>query len=159
MVDDKDKYSNRATNMLIADLQMKTDLTEAQREKYAGAIEALKKMPGVRIRDQILYVQDQLLPTIAAKRGGKDTADYKFFESIIESLKWCLVLYDRMEALMRKDSLLHLERTLLLERIELYEKELLKYATLEDLYLTDMLDRVDEGVRARLKALSEGKKS
>lgn len=157
MSKDEEKYSDHALWKLRNDMQMRTDLSELQKKRYAGSMELLKRMPGVKIRDQILYIEKNLLPAVA-KRGGKDSPDYKLFEAVIDSLKWSLVLYDRMDALMRKDALVHLEKTILEERVLLYEKELLKYTTMEDLYLTDALDHIERGVRERIKAAVEAKK-
>lgn len=149
---------DRDTKKLIADVQFKTDLTEAQRTVYAGAIDALAKMPGAKINEQILYLEKNILPAIASRKGGGASPDYIFFAGLIQSLKWTLVMYDRMDALMRKDSLLHLEVTILRERMILLERELLRYTTLEDLYLTDFVDKYDGAVRDRLKSVVEGKK-
>jgi hypothetical protein len=149
---------DRDTKKLLADVQFKTDLTEAQRKVYASAIAALEKMPGAKIREQILYLEKNILPSVASRRGGEGSPDYVFFAGLIQSLQWVLIMYDRMDALMKKDSLLHLEGTILRERLALIERELTRYTTLEDLYLTDFVDKYDEAVRERLKAVVGAKK-
>ena len=155
---EKTDYSNEGISKLMADLQWKRDLEESKKKKYAGALEAVKKMPFRKMQDEILYLQNNILPAIAARKAGKDGPDYKFFQGLIESLKWALIMYDRLDVLMGRHSLLSLEKTILMERVALYEKELTKYTTMEDLYLSEMLDVIDKGVRDRIKTLTEGQK-
>lgn len=146
------------TRKLMADVQWRTDLTEAEKTRFRTVFEMMDKMPGGRIKNQMQYLEKNILPAVSAKKGGDKSPDYVFFEGVINSLKWALILYDRLERQLREDSLLRLERTLLLDRLELYEKELSKYMLLEDLYLTEMLDNIDRGVREKIKREFEAKK-
>ena len=152
-----DKDSAR-TGKLMADVQWRTDLTEAEKTRFRSVFEMMDKMPGGRVKNQMQYLEKNILPAVSAKKGGDKSPDYIFFEGIINSLKWTLILYDRLDRQLREDSLLRLERTLLLERLELYEKELSKYMLLEDLYLTEMLDNIDRGVREKINREFEAKK-
>src|ERR1700749_652463 len=131
----------------MADVQFRKDLSEAELDRFKEMMTLLDKMPGGKIRNQILYIEKNLLPEVERKRGGKSGPDYKFFESMIMSLKWALILYDRLDMLYRADSLLRLEKQLLSDRLQLYERELLKYTTLEDLYMRESLEGYDKGVR------------
>lgn len=153
----KDSDSAR-TGKLMADVQWRTDLTEAEKTRFRSVFEMMDKMPGGRVKNQMQYLEKNILPAVSAKKGGDKSPDYIFFEGIINSLKWTLILYDRLDRQLREDSLLRLERTLLLERLELYEKELSKYMLLEDLYLTEMLDNIDRGVREKINREFEAKK-
>jgi hypothetical protein len=152
------KYSNSETYKLLADLQWRTDLTEFEKKRFTHVLETMDKMPGGKIRSQIQYLEKNILPTVSAKRGGEKAPDYIFFQGLINSLKWAVILYDRLERQLKEDALLRLERTLLLDRLQLCEKELAKYMLLEDLYLSEMLDNIDRGVRERLMREFEGKK-
>lgn len=150
---------DRDTKKLIADVQFKTDLTEAQKKIFSGTIEALAKMPGAKIRDQLAYLEKEILPAVLRRRGGGEgSPDYAFFAGVVNSLKWVLIMHDRLELLMKKDSHLLLENTILRERIDLYERELTRYTTLEDVYFSDFLDRYDKQVRERIKSDLEAKK-
>jgi hypothetical protein len=149
---------NKSIQKLLADVQWKTDLTEAEKERFQKVYEMMDKMPGGKIRNQILFLEKNILPTVSAKRGGEKSPDYIFFAGVIDSLKWALILYDRLDRQLREDSLLRLERTLLLERLELSERELAKYMLLEDLYLTEMLHNIDKGVREKINRDVQGKK-
>lgn len=149
---------NLETSKLLADLQWRTDLTEMEKTRFRKVVEAMDKMPGGKIRGQIQYIEKNILPAVSAKRGGEKSPDYVFFQGVIHSLKWAIILYDRLERQFREDSLLRLERTLLVDRLALCEKELAKYMLLEDLYLTEILDNIDIGVREKIKRDFEGKR-
>lgn len=146
------------TGKLLADAQWKADLSEVEKARYKESMKILEGMPGGKIRSQIQYIEKTLLPAVESRRGGKASPDYVFFESLISSLRWCLVLYERVDALMRADTLMQLERQVLLERVQLYEKELNKFTTLEDLYMREMFEVYDRGVQERLRSVFEAKK-
>jgi hypothetical protein len=148
---------NLQTSKLMADMQLRKDLNEVERERFGAMMALMEKMPGGKIRSQIQYIEKNLLPEVERKRGGKAGPDYKFFESLVASLKWSLVCYDRLDYLLRKDSLLRLEKQILLDRLDLYERELQKYTTMEEIHLREAFEMYDKTVRDKIKGDLEGK--
>src|ERR1700734_3252927 len=69
---------------LKADLQLKASLDEleqSQKEVNKKIANALKDMPTAQMMDSAIYIRENLLPRLE-KKGGKLTADYKFFEGV-----------------------------------------------------------------------------
>lgn len=146
------------TSKLLADIQWKLDLSELEKERYGKVKEMMEKMPGGKIRTQIQYLEKVFLPAVASKRGGESSPDYKFFQEVVKSLTWCLVLYDRLEREMRENTMIKLEKSILAERLILHEQALLQYTSLENIYLSEMLEVYDRGVREKIKGDLETKK-
>lgn len=149
----------KKTEILKADLQLKAGLSEMSKDRYSHVVAAKEKLPGARIGQQIQYLENMIMPAVAQKRGGKDSADYKFFEGLIQSLKWCLVMYDKLDYMLREDGLLRLEKQILCDRVLLLERELQRFETLEQLYTSEFLEKYDKGVRERIKQAGNGKNS
>lgn len=150
---------NVITSKLMADVQWRSDLSDMEKERYGKVKEMMERMPGGKIRSQIQYIEKVLLPAVAHKRGGDSSPDYKFFQEVVKSLTWCLVLYDRLEREMRENTLIKLEKTILAERLILHEQALLQYTSLENIYLSQMLEVYDREVREKIKGDLDSKKS
>ena len=152
------KKDSIETAKALASAQWKADISELTKERHESLQKVMDAMPGGKIRSQILYLENNILPAVKAKRGGEGSADYVFFKSLIDSLKWALVMYDRNDRLMRESSLLRLRSVIMEQQLELSERELQKYTSLEDLYLSECLDHIDRGVRAKIEREVNGKK-
>jgi hypothetical protein len=109
-------------------------------------------IPVNRIIEQALYLENELLPRMEKSRG-KAHVDYKFFEGIIKSLLWCITMADRSDYMQRAIAKERLLREYYQAHSEACERELLKYTTIEDLFLCDALDRVGEGIKKRAAEL------
>ncbi len=77
---------------------------------------------------------------------------YLFFVGLIEILQYSIVMYDRMKLLQDMHANVRLENEILRERLLLSEQELQKYATAEDLILSDFMQRYEKGVRQRAES-------
>jgi hypothetical protein len=139
-------------NKLKADLLARATLTELTdeekrvREKLSGA---MKDVPVKRMIDQIIYLREQLLPAIKKKSTDK-SADYEFFSGIVDTLLWAVIIQDRVEAMERRYVMLKIVHQLNLENVAYYEAELQKFLTLEELFLTDGLNRYAEAVKTKI---------
>jgi hypothetical protein len=140
---------------LKADLLLKDHIDklvsgEENFERKAGA--GVADIPVKKMHDQIQYIDKELLPRIE-KKGGKKTADYEFFSQVRLSLIWAVILVDRHDFLNFRLVREKLGHTLCREHCELLEREITKYCTLEDLFLTTGLDHIARGVKDRVGAL------
>jgi hypothetical protein len=129
-----------------------------QRQEKARRAAGLSDIPVSRMIDNAMYIRDQLLPQIEKKKGGKEGSDYEFFTQVFRSLLYAVVLSDRYDFLNRELQHGKLIGVILKERVEYFERELLKYTTLEDLFHGDALDRYAQGVKNRAEDLLKGKK-
>jgi hypothetical protein len=143
---------------LRASLQLKTDLNAAREKLCSAALETLNKMPVHRIALCVQFIEKNLMPAVERK-SGKNAPELGIFLETCNLLKWAVILYDRLEMQTRINSHLQLDLTILKERQVLYETELSKYQALEDLWLTDSLNHIEKGVRARIESDFKGKKS
>jgi hypothetical protein len=100
--------------------------------------------------DQSQYIEKSILPAVA-KRSGSKSADYQFFSETVRCLLYGTVLIDRQNSLVMKTQQLKQLNELLQARVDLAEKELLKYTTMEDLLLTESMDKIAANVINRLK--------
>lgn len=120
-------------------------------------LKALRDVPVKKFLEQIQYLESEMLPRIE-KRGSKTSPDYIFFESVVKSLMWAIVVCDRYDFLNTKWLNAKIDVQLQRERIFLLEQELSKYQTLEDLFLTEGLDRYAEGVKTRIQSALDKRK-
>lgn len=100
-----------------------------------------ERMPVKQMYDQALYIDKDLLPRIEQQKG-KEHADYKFFKNVYRSLLWAIVVEDRHEWMLRKLQQSEQLKKIFEEKCLQAERELQRYTTLEDLYLSDSLDRM-----------------
>jgi hypothetical protein len=109
----------------------------------------LDAMPVNQMINSINYIADHLIPAIKKKRGEAGSADVKFFEKICDLLYSGIVLHDRVKFLEQKLLNTKVDYLLCRDKMELYERELNKYTTLEDLWLTEGFDHIAKGIQAR----------
>lgn len=102
-------------------------------ESNASALNrAFDTIPQVRFIEQAQYLREFMLPKIAASRGI-DSADYKFYYSVFESLMYSIKMADRDQTYRFMISNEKLLNEFLKKRILFYESELQKYTSLEEL--------------------------
>lgn len=130
---------------------------EARKEKARRA-SGLSDVPVGQMIDQAIYIRDELLPAVERKKGGKDSADYIFFSGVFRSLLSAVVMADRYEFLQREVGYAKLTGSIVKDRLQYLEQELLKYTTLEDLFRSDALDSYAQGVKNRAEDLLKRKK-
>jgi hypothetical protein len=118
----------------------------------AGDKFRLHEIPARRFMDQAQYVENKILPLIE-KREGKESVQYKYFQEIFDSLLYSIMVKDREGNLLNKLQQLQQINIILTERLAFCEKELLKYATMEDLYLTEAHIHIANGVKQRAEDL------
>lgn len=111
--------------------------------------EGIRDIPVRQMLDQLNYIEKELLPAIQKKKGKEE--DYKFFESVGRSLAYAVILLDRYDYLYGKFINSRIESVLLRDQLKMSEKELERYCTMEDLLLSDCMNKYAEGVAARVK--------
>jgi hypothetical protein len=122
----------------------------------AGGKFRLEEIPIRKFYDQAQYIEKTLLPAIERK-SGKQSADYQFFHSVYMSLLYATVIVDRDRSLVMKVQHANQINAFLQQRADLAEKELMKYTTMEDLFVTDALDHIARGVVQRVNDLLTNK--
>jgi hypothetical protein len=144
------------TDKKVVDLGAKNAILNAA-EKPGTPGNFYDRIPVKKMHEQALHIFHSLLPEIERKRG-KTSEDYKFFRDVYRSLLWAMVLENRSEWFQKTLS----SKTMLLDiykkRAESAENELLKYTTLEDLYLSESLDHIAAGVKNRIDMLIQNEK-
>jgi hypothetical protein len=140
----------------MADLWLRASLRNAndenfkdQEKKIAAGFEAVSVN---KIMAQVQQLENSVLPNIE-KKSGNTSDNYKFWKSVYTSLLWALCLADRneyMQLQMAKEKLL---REFYQDHAEKLERELLKYCTLEDLFLQGGLQVQAEAVAQRVRDL------
>lgn len=126
------------------------ELINPERNKKADErlAQGIKDIPVRKFMEQYQYLEKDLLPRLE-KKGGKTSADYKFFEGVAKSLMWSIIVCDRYDFLYGKFLNSKLDNVVLRDRVLLVERELEKYQALEDLFFTEGLDRIADGVKNR----------
>lgn len=125
-----------------------------RRDKIEKAIEAVSVN---KIFEQCLHLENVILPSIKKNRG-EESSEYKMFCAIAKSLLWAICLVDRNEFMEGRFYNLNIKHELLLEHAARLERQIFKYATLEDLFLSSGLDVMAEGISQRARDLLNVKK-
>jgi hypothetical protein len=126
------------------------------KELAAGGKFRMEEIPLRKFYDQAQYIEVTLLPAIERK-SGKTSADYQFFAGVYRSLLYACMIVDRGSIVMQQCQKYKQLNDFYRGRAELAERELLKYQTVEDLYMTDAMDRVAAGVKKRVEDLLTNK--
>jgi hypothetical protein len=131
--------------------KLEKKITDIKTESLAsGGGFVFGDIPVRKFFDQAQYIEKTILPAIA-KRSGSTSGDYKFFDETVKCLLYGTILIDRQNQLVMKTQHLKQLNELLQARVDLAEKELLKYTTVEDLMLTESMDKIAANVINRLK--------
>ena len=130
---------------------------EKSRDRDQRMIKAMRDIPVSKFIEQVLYLRNEMLPAIEKKKG-KTSPEFVFFESVERSLLWAITCVDRYEFLAMKYTSQKVTNQIQEENLALFERELSKFQALEDIFLTDALDRYAEGVKAKAGAMLAGKK-
>jgi hypothetical protein len=129
---------------------------EKTKNLAAGGKFRLEEIPIRKFYDQAQYIEKTLLPAIERK-SGKSSADYQFFQSVYMSLLYATMIVDRDRSLVMKVQHANQINAFLQQRADLAERELMKYTTMEDLFVTDALDHIARGVVQRVNDLLTNK--
>lgn len=143
-----------------ADLLLKDSLREKTAEEKKRTEKMAKGLDGIPVKkmmDQALHIKNDLLPRIK-KKSGETSADYLFFESVLNNLIYSIILADRYESLLSKNVHLRVHVQLQREQLELYERELSKFTTLEEIFFTDGMDKYIDSVKNRAESILKHKK-
>ena len=122
----------------------------------AGGQFRMEDIPLRKFYDQAQYIEKTLLPAIE-KKSGNTSADYKFFCDVYRSLLYSVMIVDRYNSLLLKMQQSRQMTHFLQGRVDLYERELLKYTTMEDIYLSDGMDKIAADVKRRVEDLLTNK--
>jgi hypothetical protein len=152
--------SSRKIAQLKADLLARAtlnELTQEEKELNAKLAKGVEDIPVKRMMDQILYIRNELLPGIERKRG-KSSPDYEFFAGVADSLIYAIIMADRFGGIEAQNTRLRIYSQLQRDHVELLERELQKFTTLEDLFYSSALDRYADMVKSRVDNLLKDKK-
>lgn len=108
----------------------------------------IENVPVNMIFKQAQYIENNLLPKIESQHG-KDSEQYRTFRDIFKSLLWCIAVIDRYDALKMKCINTRLLMEFYRDNAEKTERELMKYTTMEDFFLSDALDIISDGIKKR----------
>jgi len=111
----------------------KKSLVKEDNESWDNAMtKAFNSVPQVRFIEQAQYLREHMLPRIEKTRGT-DSADYKFYYSVFESLMYAITMADRDYSLRMRLTNEKLLNEIYHKKIIFYEMELQKHTTLEEL--------------------------
>jgi len=150
----RDLEKLKADLLLLESLREKSEDEKASNAKLAQGI---RDIPVKKMMDQVLHIRNDLLPRIK-KKNGETSGDYLFFEEVANHLLYAIMVADRYDELMGRFTRSKVMQQLQLENITVLERELQKYCLLEELFLTDGLNNIAEGVKRRAEALLKAKK-
>jgi hypothetical protein len=118
---------------------------EKTKSLAAGGKFRMDEIPVRKVLEQAQYIEKSLLPAVERK-NGKASADYQFFEGVYKSLLYAIILSDRQQSLVMKVQQTAQFSEIHRLRAENAERELTKYATMEDLIFSGCLDHIAKGV-------------
>lgn len=122
----------------------------------AGKKFRLDEIPLRKFFDQAQYIDKTILPAVAKTRG-KTSADYEFFKGVYRSLLYAIMINDRDRMLVMKLQHEKQFNAFLQARADLAEKELRKYCTMEDIWISDAMDKISAGIRQRVEDMLNNK--
>lgn len=129
---------------------------EKTKNLAAGGKFRLDEIPLRKFFEQAQYIEKTLLPAIDRK-SGKKSADYQFFQGVYMSLLHAVMIADREHSLVKKTQHYKQLSDFYQARAEISETELLKYTTLENLYITGGLEIIAGGIVQRVNDLLTNK--
>lgn len=94
---------------------------------------AIEQLPVNKMHSQLHYLQNVLLPQIEKKLGTAHET-YIFYQNIIKTISWAIVLHQQMETLKRRISWAEYKHSILLKENEELLDQLGKYTTIEEVY-------------------------
>lgn len=110
-------------------------------ESDASFSESFKKafdeIPHKKYIEQASYLKNYMLPKIEKSRG-LDSAEYKFYYSVFESLMYACALLDRDYSLRYRLGTSKIELEFYRTKVGFYETELQRYTTMEDLHAKEL---------------------
>jgi hypothetical protein len=121
----------------------------------AGGKFRMEDIPLRKFFDQAQYIEKTLLPAIE-KKSGRGT-DFIFFTEVYKSLLYAVLLADRDRTLVIKLQQEKQFKEYYKCHAEILETELLKYTTLEDLFIGDGHAKIADGIRRRVEDLLTNK--
>ena len=122
----------------------------------AGGQFRMEDIPLRKFYDQAQYIEKTLLPAIE-KKSGNTSADYKFFCDVYRSLLYGVLIVERGNTLLLRMQQCNQLGKIYRDRNEFLERELAKYTTMEDLLLTDGMDKIAADVKRRVEDLLTNK--
>lgn len=126
-------------------------------EEQRKLLEGIKMVPEEKMLQKAQYLFNILLPKIE-KSSGRESENYKFYRELIDMLVWAIFLVDRyknIESLWRKERML---RQFYQDHADYCEKELQKFQTAEDLFLTSGIDAYAKGILQKAEQFFEQSK-
>jgi hypothetical protein len=121
---------------------------EEAKERSEKLAAGIRDIPVKQMYDQLQYIEKELLPAVRKKNRE---ADIKFFEGVCRSLAYGIAICDRYEYLHLRYINSRIDVAMLKDHLSMSEKELERYTTMEDLFLSDFMNKYAEKIAERVK--------
>lgn len=140
-----------STKDLLQQLRQKVMAENIAKQSAADTnklIDALEIVPQHKMLEDAQYLMNDLVPRIQRSKG-EDSAEYKFFRGLIDTIMWSIFIMERYENLLQKFQHTELLSEIYKGRMDLAERELLKYTTIEDLTRSNAIKDFQEAIMKR----------
>ena len=112
-------------------------MTKDESESWHQALDkAFHDVPQVKLVEQAQYFKEVILPKAAA--AGIESAQYKFYYGVFESLMYSIKIMDRDYSMRMRLSNEMLLNEFLNKRVLFLQNELQRYTTMEDLSMKEL---------------------
>lgn len=128
------KVRNQVREKVVAQ-----NLAEQSNGSQKKLIDGIAIIPERKLLDDAQYLLNDLLPRILNSKG-EASQEYKFFRGLVDSLTYCLKMRSMYETLLARFQREQFMGVIYREKAELYEAELLKYKTVEDLIQAEVMN-------------------
>ncbi|MDR6565484.1 hypothetical protein [Chitinophaga ginsengisegetis] len=128
------------------------NLVELSPEEQQKLSDGMQNVPQKQMLEQIQYFENTMLPKIKEKRG-EDSADYKFYAAVCNSLLWACLIHDRYDALLTRTASLQMMNEFLRERLTVAEKTLDRWNAAEDIIMNKTLGQYADVISKRAEEL------
>lgn len=119
--------------------------------------DALAVVPAAKMWNDVQYLYNTLLPALE-KTNGKDSKEWVLFRGIVDSLLWAVYTMNKYEKLLLQYSNSRFLEQCYRDKMLLYESELLRYQTAEDLIKTDSYKDYADAIMKQAEAMLQIKK-
>jgi len=143
--------NSNANEKKIEELKTRNFLRDVRNDREEQRLR-LSEIPVQKMYEQAMYIDATLLPAVERK-SGKDSADYRFFEDVYRSLLYAIIILDEHEYISRKGREERQLRKFYASQVDLLEKELTKYTTINDVFASEAIDHIAYGVAQRAREL------
>lgn len=147
----------------MSDTQKKIDDLKISNLASGGGFR-IDDIPIRKFYDQSQHIYNKILPGIVQREYAKNpkadptkSADYIFFHDTYKCFLYAVMILDRDRYYIKKMQRMKQMNDFLESRVSIAERELLKYTTLEDVWISEGYELISESVRKRVEDLLKTK--